>query len=101
MAAKGHRGARRLHGVVGCRAVDGAVSLGSAIRAARAGDRAHANDLSGPLSIARLVPEAIWTTIQRMKHLRWVLPLLFIAVTSAAPTLPPQGASAISAVLKA
>src|SRR5687767_6026486 len=35
-----------------------------------------------------------------MKNLRWVLPLLFIAVTSAAPTLPPQGASAISAVLK-
>ena len=36
-----------------------------------------------------------------MKNLRWVLPLLFIAVTSAAPTLPPQGASDISAVLKA
>ena len=36
-----------------------------------------------------------------MKHLRWVLPLLFVAATSAAPTLPPRGASAISAVLKA
>jgi methyl acetate hydrolase len=35
-----------------------------------------------------------------MKQLRWILPLIFIAVTSAAPTLPPQGASAISAVLK-
>jgi CubicO group peptidase (beta-lactamase class C family) len=35
-----------------------------------------------------------------MKILRWVLPLLFIAVLSAAPTLPPQGASAISTVLK-
>ena len=36
-----------------------------------------------------------------MRHARWILPLLFIAVTSAAPTLPQQGASAISAVLKA
>ena len=36
-----------------------------------------------------------------MRHVRWILPLLFIVVTSAAPTLPPQGASAISAVLKA
>ena len=36
-----------------------------------------------------------------MKNLRWVLPLLFVAVISAAPTLPQQGASAISAVLKA
>ena len=39
-----------------------------------------------------------------MKTLRWVLPLFliaFIAVTSAAPTLPEQGASAISAVIKA
>ena len=35
-----------------------------------------------------------------MKNLRWILPLFFIAVTSAAPTLPQQGASAISAVLK-
>jgi CubicO group peptidase (beta-lactamase class C family) len=34
-----------------------------------------------------------------MKHLRWILPLLFVAVTSAAPTLPRQGAAAISAVL--
>jgi CubicO group peptidase (beta-lactamase class C family) len=32
---------------------------------------------------------------------RWILPLLFIVVTSAAPTLPQQGASAVSAVLKA
>ena len=39
--------------------------------------------------------------IQRMRHVRWILPLLFIVVTSAAPTLPQQGASAISAVLKA
>jgi methyl acetate hydrolase len=39
-----------------------------------------------------------------MKHVRWILPLLFIlfiAITSAAPTLPQQGVSAISAVLKA
>jgi CubicO group peptidase (beta-lactamase class C family) len=36
-----------------------------------------------------------------MKHLRWVLPLFFVAVTSATPTLPQQGATAISAVLKA
>jgi CubicO group peptidase (beta-lactamase class C family) len=36
-----------------------------------------------------------------MRHARWILPLLFIAVTSAAPTFPPQGASAVSAVLKA
>ena len=36
-----------------------------------------------------------------MRHVRWVLPLLFIVVTSAAPTLPQQGASAVSAVLKA
>ena len=35
-----------------------------------------------------------------MKILRWILPLLFIAVLSAAPTLPQQGASAISAVLE-
>src|SRR5688572_17676916 len=36
-----------------------------------------------------------------MKRLLYVLPVLvFIAVTSAAPTLPQQGASAISAVLK-
>jgi CubicO group peptidase (beta-lactamase class C family) len=31
---------------------------------------------------------------------RWFLPLLLVVVTSAAPTLPQQGASAISAVLK-
>ena len=36
-----------------------------------------------------------------MAHTRWILPLLFIAVTSAAPTLPHQGASAVSAVIKA
>ena len=36
-----------------------------------------------------------------MRHARWILPLLFVAVTSAAPTLPPQGASAVSAFLKA
>jgi methyl acetate hydrolase len=35
-----------------------------------------------------------------MKNLRWVLPLFFIVVTSAASTLPQQGASAITAVLK-
>ena len=35
-----------------------------------------------------------------MKYLRWVLPLLFVVITSAASTLPQQGASAISAVLK-
>ena len=36
-----------------------------------------------------------------MRHVRWILPLLFIVVTSAAPTLPQQGATAVSAVLKA
>ena len=36
-----------------------------------------------------------------MAHTRWILPLLFIAVTSAAPTLPLQGASAVSAIIKA
>lgn len=36
-----------------------------------------------------------------MRNLHWVLPLLFITVTSAAPTLPQQGASAISAILQA
>jgi CubicO group peptidase (beta-lactamase class C family) len=35
-----------------------------------------------------------------MKHVRWILPVLFVVVTSAAPTLPQQGASAISDVLK-
>jgi CubicO group peptidase (beta-lactamase class C family) len=35
-----------------------------------------------------------------MKTLRWVLPLFFVAVLSAAPTLAPQGTAAISAVLK-
>jgi CubicO group peptidase (beta-lactamase class C family) len=36
-----------------------------------------------------------------MKHLRWILPVVFIGAVSAAPTLPQQGASDISAVLKA
>jgi methyl acetate hydrolase len=36
-----------------------------------------------------------------MRHVRWILPLLFVAVTTAAPTLPQQGASAISSALKA
>jgi methyl acetate hydrolase len=36
-----------------------------------------------------------------MRHVRWILPLLFLTVTFAAPTLPQQGASAVSAVLKA
>ena len=36
-----------------------------------------------------------------MTHTRWILPLLFIAVASAAPTFPHQGASAVSAVIKA
>ena len=35
-----------------------------------------------------------------MKRLLWLLPLLFVAVISAAPTLPQQGATAISTVLK-
>jgi methyl acetate hydrolase len=36
-----------------------------------------------------------------MKRLRWLLPLFFfVAVLSAAPTLPPQGAAAISAFLR-
>jgi len=35
-----------------------------------------------------------------MKHLRWIFPLLVVLVASAAPTLPQQGTSAISAVLK-
>jgi len=36
-----------------------------------------------------------------MAHTRWILPLLFIAVTSAAPTLPHRAATAVSAVIKA
>jgi methyl acetate hydrolase len=36
-----------------------------------------------------------------MRHLRWIFPVLAITVASAAATLPQQGASAISAVLKA
>ena len=35
-----------------------------------------------------------------MKRLPWLFPVLFIAVLSAAPTLPQQGAAAISSVLK-
>ena len=35
-----------------------------------------------------------------MKRLLWLLPVLFVAVTSAAPSLPPQGAAALSAFLK-
>jgi methyl acetate hydrolase len=35
-----------------------------------------------------------------MKHLRWILPAVLVVVVSAAPTLPQQGASDISAVLK-
>jgi CubicO group peptidase (beta-lactamase class C family) len=35
-----------------------------------------------------------------MKRLFWLLPLLFVVVASAAPSLPPQGATALSALLK-
>jgi methyl acetate hydrolase len=35
-----------------------------------------------------------------MKRLLWLLPLLFVAVPSAAPSIPQQGAAAISAFLK-
>src|SRR5918994_345550 len=35
-----------------------------------------------------------------MKRLLWLLPLLFVAVISAAPSLPPQGAAALSTFLK-
>ena len=35
-----------------------------------------------------------------MKRLLWLLPLLFVAVTSAAPTIPQQGAAALSSFLK-
>ena len=35
-----------------------------------------------------------------MKRLLWLLPLLFVAVTSAAPSLPQQGVDAVSAVLR-
>ena len=36
-----------------------------------------------------------------MNHGRWILPVLFAAVSAATPTLPQPGAAAISAVLKA
>jgi CubicO group peptidase (beta-lactamase class C family) len=36
-----------------------------------------------------------------VRHLHWILLLPFLAVTSAAPTLPEQGTAAISAVLRA
>jgi methyl acetate hydrolase len=35
-----------------------------------------------------------------MKRLLWLLPLLFVAVTSAAPNIPPQGTAALSSYLK-
>jgi methyl acetate hydrolase len=35
-----------------------------------------------------------------MKRLLWLLPLLFVAVTSAAPNIPPQGTAALSSFLK-
>ena len=35
-----------------------------------------------------------------MKRLLWLLPLLFVAVTSAAPNIPAQGTAALSAFLK-
>src|SRR5687768_2495977 len=35
-----------------------------------------------------------------MKRLLWLLPLTFVAVMSAAPALPPQGATALSTFLK-
>ena len=35
-----------------------------------------------------------------MRRLLWLLPLLFVAVTSAAPSLPAQGAAALSTFLK-
>src|SRR5262245_46685106 len=35
-----------------------------------------------------------------MKRMLWLLPLLLVAVTSAAPTLPQEGTTAVSAVLK-
>ena len=35
-----------------------------------------------------------------MKRLAWLLPLLFVAVTSAAPNIPQQGATALSTFLK-
>ena len=35
-----------------------------------------------------------------MKRLLWLLPLTFVAVISAAPSLPPQGATALSTFLK-
>jgi CubicO group peptidase (beta-lactamase class C family) len=35
-----------------------------------------------------------------MKRLAWLLPLFFVAVTSAAPSIPQQGAAALSAFLK-
>ena len=35
-----------------------------------------------------------------MKRLLWLLPLLFVTVTSAAPSFPPQGATAVSTFLE-
>ena len=35
-----------------------------------------------------------------MKRLLWLLPLFFVAITSAAPSFPTQGAAALSAFLK-
>ena len=35
-----------------------------------------------------------------MRHLPWLLPLLFVAVTAAAPSIPPQGAAALSTFLR-
>ena len=35
-----------------------------------------------------------------MKRLLWLLPLLFVSVISAAPSIPPQGAAALSTFLK-
>ena len=35
-----------------------------------------------------------------MKRLAWLLPLFFVAVTAAAPSIPPQGAAALSTFLK-
>ena len=35
-----------------------------------------------------------------MKRLPWLLPILFVAVTSAAPSLPSEGATALTTFLK-
>ena len=35
-----------------------------------------------------------------MKRLLWLFPLLFVAVTSAAPNIPSQGTAALSSFLK-